>query len=85
MSAKQKLFQDPQPKLPAIDAALLLVLRRVKSGDPFRDKLPGLAGRQTRLEALGYLQLRGLVRQNRDKLWRITSDGIAYLKLHSAR
>ena len=85
MTKKEKLFQDPQPGLPPLAAHPLLVLRRVKAGDPFRDKSPGAHGRSKRLETLGYLQQRGLIRQNRDGFWRLTRDGTAYLAAHPVR
>lgn len=85
MSQKEKLFQDPQPKLPALTPKALLVLRRVRAGDPFRDKAPGLHGRVKRAEELLYLQQRGLVHMNRAGLWGVTKAGRAYLAAHPIR
>lgn len=85
MTDNEKLFQDPQPKLPDLGPNALLVLRRVKSGDPYRDKAPGIPGRKKRLETLRYLQLRGLVRQNRAGLWGPTPAGRKVLAAHPIR
>lgn len=85
MTQKEKLFQDPQQKLPSLAPHALLVLRRVKAGDPFRDKAPGLHGRTKRIETLLYLLQRGLVQKNRAGLWGLTKDGRAYLAAHPIR
>jgi hypothetical protein len=85
MTEQEKLFQDPQPELPRLGANALLVLRRVKASDPFRDKAPGIPGKKKRLETLRYLQLRGLIRQNRSKLWVVTPAGRKMLAAHPIR
>jgi hypothetical protein len=84
MFEKEKLFAEPQPKLPPLTPTMLLVLRRVRAGDPFRDKKAGVVGRLQRLRELEYLRLRGYARR-RGGLWEATKAGAKYLAAHPIR
>jgi hypothetical protein len=85
MKTKEKVFQDPQPALPPLNDHDLMVLRRVKALDPFRDKLPEPGGRLLRLHTLNYLAQRGLVRLSGSGLWITTKAGRAYLPANPDR
>jgi hypothetical protein len=69
------LFKDtPIAELPKLTDHELKVLRRVRAGDPYRDKAPGKPGRVARLKTLDYLRLRGLVRF-KGGLWTLSRKG----------
>jgi hypothetical protein len=80
---------DVQPARPLSPPALtkngLLVLRRVNSGDPYRDKSRGEAGRAARLRTLQGLQSVRVIRQTREGFWRVTALGRAVLEANPTR
>jgi hypothetical protein len=82
----QPLFDgDPNPLLPKLSASRLKVLRLVKAGDPYRDKAPGKRGRVGRLQVIGYLRLRNLIRNTRQGLLRVTPAGLEMLERNPVR
>ncbi len=80
-----RLTANPPPPLPKVSPRALLVLRRVHSGDPYRDKRPGIRGTRDRLRTLHGLEQHGLIRLTRDGFWRATKLGNDYLALHPAK
>jgi hypothetical protein len=71
-----------QPDLTHIQKA---VLRWVTCGDAFRDKGRGVTGRRARIDTLLRLEEKGLLRQNRDGLWKVTASGRIVLRALAAK
>jgi hypothetical protein len=73
------------PPLPHVTPRGLLVLRRVRAGDPYRDKGRGRPGRAARFRSLLSLQEKGLVRLTQDGFWRVTANGTRLLARYPER